>query len=79
MTTLVGVALRGWPGHIRDLSNLGVSSDHIQGVIPPKNLPKIGPNRHFTAKGTKRQDGHISVCDEHIRVNFDRHIDYTGQ
>ena len=25
MTTLVGVALRGWPGHIRDLSNLGVS------------------------------------------------------
>jgi len=26
MTTLVGVALRGWSGHIRDLSNLGVSS-----------------------------------------------------
>jgi len=25
MTILVGVALRGWSGYIRDLSNLGVS------------------------------------------------------
>ena len=60
------------------LLGLSTISDNIQGVKPPKNLTKIGPNRHFTAKSTKRQDGHISVSDEHITVNFDRQVDHSG-
>ena len=43
------------------------------GVKPPKK-PKIGPNRHFTAKSTKRQNDHISVSDEDISDNFERQI-----
>jgi len=42
------------------------------GSNPPENLPKIGPNRHFTAKSTKRQNGHRSPMKVFASVLTDR-------
>ena len=51
---------------------------HSGGQSPQKNLPKIGQNRHFTAKSTSMQNGHISVSDEDICVSLERQIEYRG-
>jgi len=60
MTTLVGITLRGWSGHICDLSNLGVSFLSFSFFLFLLSLPRAVAHRsHFL---TDRDDLYVKTC-----------------